>query len=81
MGGKGNGRDHAVPESFFATPKAEESAEAHATKRETHQGIAAYIRGFYNPLRLHSSLGHWSSNAYARRMQHADQPSSMRSAT
>ena len=80
MSRKGNCWDNAVSESFFATLKAEEITQPYTTKQEAHCAIAAYIHGFYNPLRLHSSLGYLSPNEYACRMQHADQSPSMRSA-
>ena len=73
MSRKGNCWDNAVSESFFATLKTEEATEPYATKQQAHKSIAAYIHGFYNPVRLHSSLRYLSPNEYARRMQHVDQ--------
>ena len=80
MSRKGNCWDNAVSESFFATLKSEEATEPYATKQEAYRSIAQYIHGFYNPVRLHSSLGYLSPNEYASRMQHVDQHPSMRSA-
>lgn len=80
MSRKGNCWDNAVSESFFATLKTEEATGPYATKGEAHRAIAAYIHGFYNPLRLHSSLGYVSPNEYARRIKHAVQSPPMRSA-
>ena len=80
MSRKGNCWDNAVSESFFATLKTEEATEPYATKQEAHRAIAQYIHGFYNPVRLHSSLGYLSPNEYARRMQHVNQDPSKRSA-
>ena len=80
MSRKGNCWDNAVSESFFATLKSEEATEPYATKQDAYRAIAQYIHGFYNPVRLHSSLGYLSPNEYARRMQHVDQTPSKRSA-
>ena len=80
MSRKGNCWDNAVSESFFATLKAEEATQPYATKQDARRAIAQYIHGFYNPIRLHSSLGYLSPNEYARRMQLTDQTTSMRSA-
>ena len=33
--------------------------------------IASYIHGFYNPTRLHSTLGYVSPNDYARKLRQA----------
>lgn len=68
MSRKGNCWDNAVAESFFATLKAEEATGTYETKAAAHAAIASYIHGFYNPTRLHSSLGYLSPNDYARRL-------------
>ena len=68
MSRKGICWDNAVSESFFAMLKTEEATGTYATKQEAHRAIAEYIHGFYNPIRLHSSLGYLSPNEYARRM-------------
>ena len=80
MSRKGNCRDNAVAESFFATLKAEEITEPYLSKQDAHRGIASYIHGFYNPLRLHSSLGYLSPDDYARKMKTSDSPTFLRSA-
>jgi putative transposase len=80
MSRKGNCWDNAVAESFFATLKAEEITEPYLSKHDAHRGIANYIHGFYNPLRLHSSLGYLSPNDYARKMKMSDTSTFLRSA-
>jgi transposase InsO family protein len=79
MSRKGNCWDNAVAESFFATLKAEEITEPYVTKQDAHRGVARYIHGFYNPLRLHSSLGYLSPNDYARKMKTPDTSPFLRS--
>lgn len=68
MSRKGNCWDNAAAESFFATLKAEEATGTYETKAAGHAGIASYIHGFYNPTRLHSTLGYLSPNAYALKL-------------
>ena len=71
MSRKGNCWDNAVAESFFATLKNEEATGVYATKADAHAAIASYIHGFYNPTRLHSTLGYLSPNDYARKLKQA----------
>jgi putative transposase len=62
MGSVGSCFDNAVAETFFATltkerllhdaPKA-----GWATRAELRSAVFEYIEGFYNPTRLHSTLG------------------------
>lgn len=67
MSRKGNCWDNAVSESFFRSLKVEEVFERrYATRREAKAAIGNYILGFYNPVRLHSTLGYQSPNAFAR---------------
>lgn len=69
MSRKGNCWDNAVAESFFATLKAEEVRQPYLTKTDAHSGIAGYIHGFYNPVRLHSALGFVSPNQFSKQLQ------------
>ncbi len=71
MSRKGNCWDNAVAESFFATLKNEEVSGVYDTKAAAHAAIACYIRGFYNPQRLHSALGYLSPNDYANKLKQA----------
>lgn len=71
MSRKGNCWDNAVAESFFATLKNEEVTGVYDTKADAHTAIASYIHGFYNPTRLHSTLGYLSPNDYAKRLKQA----------
>ena len=80
MSRKGNCWDKAVAESFFATLKAEEITAPYETREEAKRCIANYIRGFNNPVRLHSSLGYLSPDEYAKRIESAATPGFLRSA-
>ncbi len=65
MSRKGNCRDHAVAESFFATLKAEHcNHQRFATRAAACQAIFKYIEVFYNRERLHYSLGYRSPTEY-----------------
>lgn len=61
----GNCWDNAVTESFFATLKIEAiMARPFRTHAEARAALVTYIERWYNPLRLHSSLGYRSPDAY-----------------
>lgn len=58
---KGNCWDNAVVESFFATLKRELVAdETFTTRDEARLAIFEFIEGWYNPKRMHSTLGYVS---------------------
>ena len=62
MGAVGTCYDNAVAETFFATLTKErllhDAPQAGwATRAELRSAIFEYIKGFYNPTRLHSTLG------------------------
>ena len=69
MGSVGDAYDNAMAESFFSTLEAEllsrrrfaSQAEAEA---EAKMACFSYVEGWYNPVRLHSSLGYRSPIAY-----------------
>lgn len=61
MSRKGNCWDNAPMESFFATLKNELiHHQAYQTRGQAKSDIFAYIEGFYNRVRLHSSLAYQS---------------------
>lgn len=61
MSGKGNCYDNAQAESFFARFKTELlEGGAFASLEEAEAEIFSYIEGYYNRVRLHSSLGYQS---------------------
>ena len=65
MSRAGDCYDNAVAESFFASLKKEcLSRIPFATRTEAYDAIAAYIDGFYNPVRRHSALGYLSPIDY-----------------
>ena len=61
MGAVGSCFDNAVAETFFATLTKEtllhQAPKQWATRAELRSAIFEYIEGFYNPTRLHSTLG------------------------
>ncbi len=61
MSRTGDCYDNAAMESFFATLK-KECIHRHQlqTRRQARQAIFEYLECFYNPLRLHSTLGYTS---------------------
>jgi transposase InsO family protein len=68
MSRKGNCYDNAVMESFFASLKIEWlEGMRYRTRKEAMQDVAAYIEGFYNTRRRHSSLGGISPAEFERR--------------
>ena len=68
MSRQGDCWDNAVTESFLATLKTELiHRQPWPTRRATKDAVADYIEGFYNPYRLHSSLGYVSPNEFERK--------------
>lgn len=73
MSRKGNCWDNAVMERFFLNLKMERVWQRdYANHSEAMTDIADYIVGFYNNVRLHSSLGNQPPTAFER--QQAKQP-------
>ncbi|WP_442505482.1 IS3 family transposase [Novipirellula sp. SH528] len=60
MSRRGNCYDNAPMESFFKSYKTEEAQQIYDTHEHATRGVSDYIEGFYNPLRLHSSLDYRS---------------------
>ena len=57
MGSVGDAYDNAMAESFFSTLEAELlSRRRFASQAEARMACFSYIEGWYNPMRLHSSL-------------------------
>ena len=73
MSRKGNCWDNAVMERFFLNLKMERVWQRdYANHAEAMTDIADYIVGFYNNVRLHSSLGYQPPTAYEQ--EQAKQP-------
>jgi putative transposase len=61
MSGKGNCYDNAAMESFWGTLKNEwVNYQKYQTRSQARTDIFSYIEGFYNTVRLHSTLGYLS---------------------
>jgi putative transposase len=68
MGSVGDAYDNAMAESFFATLECELLARSRfKTQAEARNAVFAFIEGFYNPRRRHSSLGYLSPAEFERR--------------
>jgi putative transposase len=68
MGAKGSALDNAVAEAFFATLKKELThRRAWPMRRELQSAVFAWIEGWYNRRRLHSTLGYLSPTDYENR--------------
>ena len=68
MSRKGDCWDNAVVESFFSRIKTELlHRQGWPTGRAVKDAVARYIEGWYNPHRLHSSLGYLSPNQFEQR--------------
>jgi putative transposase len=65
MGAKGCALDNAVCEAFFATLKKELTRRrTWQTRRELESALFAWIEGWYNRRRLHSTLGYVSPETF-----------------
>lgn len=70
MSSKGNCYDNAVMESFFGTLKNEwVHHQKYKTRSQARTDIFGYIEGFYNTVRLHSTLGYLSPVEYEAQYQ------------
>jgi putative transposase len=68
MSRKGNCYDNAVMESFFSTLKGEwVHYQKYETRAQARRDLFTYIEGFYNTVRLHSTLGYLSPNDFEAR--------------
>ncbi len=69
MSRKGDCWDNAVAESFFGSLKQERVQwRNYQTRYEAQQDILHYISIWYNPHRLHSTLGYVSPSNYERQL-------------
>ena len=65
MGARASALDNAVCEAFFGSLKRERlKRRSWPTRREARSAIFAWIEGWYDPRRLHSTLGYLSPNNY-----------------
>ena len=65
MSGKGDCYDNAVAESFFGTLKSEHlDGFRFRTREEAKLEVFNFIEGYYNPRRLHSTLGYQSPEEF-----------------
>lgn len=70
MSRRGNCYDNAPMESFFASLKTERLEQEHfVTRNAARVTIFEYIETFYNPVRLHSSIGYRAPNQFESMLQ------------
>jgi putative transposase len=70
MGSVGDAYDNAMCESFFATLQCELlDRRRFASQAEARMACFSFIEGWYNAVRLHSSLGYRSPMAYEAAME------------
>jgi len=71
MSGKGDCYDNAAAESFFGTLKSEHlDGFRFRTRQEAKLEVFNFIEGYYNPRRLHSTLGYQSPDEFEMRRPH-----------
>lgn len=72
MSGRGNCYDNAVIESFWGTLKNEwVHHQKYKTRSQARTDIFSYIEGFYNTVRLHSTLGYLSPAEFEAKYQNS----------
>jgi transposase InsO family protein len=59
-------QSHAVGHRRVARLMREEATAAYETRTQACQAIACTIHGFYNPMRIHSTLNYLSPNDFAK---------------
>jgi putative transposase len=65
MGARASALDNAACEAFFSSLKRERlNRRSWPSRREAQSAIFEWIEGWYNPRRLHSTLGYLSPNNY-----------------
>lgn len=65
MSRRGNCYDNAPMESFFSSLKGEHlQHQQFATREAARAAVFAYVETFYNPVRLHSSIGYRTPNEF-----------------
>lgn len=67
MGAKGDPYDYAVAESVFASLEKDLlRRNSFRTRQEARTAVVYYIETFYNPIRLHATLGYLSPAEYEK---------------
>jgi putative transposase len=74
MGSKGDAYDNPVAESFFASLEKDLlRRRSFPTRQEARTAVFDYIETFYNPIRLHSTLGYLSPIEYEKMKMNNEQ--------